>query len=276
MKKALLVLGLVALLEGVVTGIIPLTRGHLFAALDVKTAAIYTALLFYFLNNFVFDLIQAIKPYVVTRIAGKARTKRTEEIVDGEINTSVSNIPQRIQEDIKLSYTCRYTVYTEYAISSIIFIQVLLMNLDYPLLIAGALCYAMISILIAKKFNSKLTLAEKSVQDREATFRKSLTLQVNKWLLRSTNATVFKAAMIRTNYTLFTKIQLGLLEVLPFIVLVPGLIAGHIGLGELMQHQATFSLLVVNAAILIFYYPQLIQGKASEDRVQELLSKRGN
>lgn len=275
---------LIIISEAVFTGLLPISRGHLFTLLTAKSGAIWTALILYFFNYFAIDLFQSLKGYTVLKVSLWYRNLRTHAInaylsinyvlkkVPGSREGLPTNSPQRIQEDIKLSYLQRITTWVEYTISGLILVQLMIMNLSEPILILFALIYAIISVLIALRFNPRLTKAEKDVQQAEASYRTGLVANIlditgqevaNKQSLRS--------KWIQTEYLLFTKLQLGLIAVLPYAVLLPKLLSGSMDLGTLVQHQATFSLIVVNAAILIQLYPTLIQGKASEERVKEIL-----
>lgn len=270
------VLGLVIFIlvaESVLTGLIPHSRGFLFELLESKTGPIYLALGIYFSNYFFLDGFQAVKAYVILKLSLLYRTSKTHETIKS-VKDDVSNSPQRIQEDIKLMYHSKFTVYAEYFISGTIVIQLLLINLSEPILVISALAYAALSVYIAVKFNPKLTATEKNVQHSEASYRTSLVDKLTDISgLEGANKASLIAEKVRTQYKLFTKLQLGVLNVLPYAVLIPSLIAGTIDLGTLIKHQATFALIVLNAAILIHYYPVLIQGKASEARVNDLTDK---
>ena len=269
-KWIILILFLVLVLESVLTGFLPHSRGYLFQLLEAKAGPIWLAIGIYFSNYLFLDFFQSIKGFVVTKVALVFRTFRTKKISKGHKN-GVINTPQRIQEDVKLSYVSRITVWCEYFVSGTILVQLLLLNLDEPILVIASLLYALISVLIAMLFNPKLNYAEKSVQEKEATYRRMLIKNPLDLLgLGPANEASIKAAAIRMNYYLFTKLQLGLIKVLPYIVLVPSLLSGEIDLGTLVKHQVTFALIVVNAAILIQYYTILIQGKASDERVREI------
>jgi len=269
--KALIALLLfIFISESVLTGLIPHSRGYLFELLESKTGPIYIALGIYFSNYFFLDGFQAIKSYFILKISLLHRSDRTAEVV-GNTKDNVSNSPQRVQEDIKLSYHSRITVWAEYFISGTIVLQLMLINLSEPKLIFFAFVYALVSVWIAMKFNPRLTYAEKDVQQKEASYRTTLVDNLKDITgLGSANSSSMKAAMVRMQYLLFTKLQLGLLTVIPYVVLIPSLLDGSIDLGTLVKHQATFALLVINAAILIHLYPLYIQGKASEERVKEL------
>lgn len=270
--KLKLLIGLlltILLSEAVLTGVLPHSRGYLFDLMEAKAGAIWVAIALYFGNYFFLDFFQAVKGYFVVRVSMLFREVRTKKEIK-KVDKKISNVPQRIQEDIKLSYLSRITVWCEYLVSGIILVQLFYLNLDQPILLAAAMAYAAISVGVAVLFNPRLNHAEKHSQEEEATFRQRLIKRVSDiGYLGNANAAVIKASMIRTQYLLFTKLQLGVLTVLPYIVLIPSLFAGDITLGELVKHQATFSLIVVNASILIHYYTVLIQGKASEERVKE-------
>jgi ABC-type uncharacterized transport system fused permease/ATPase subunit len=145
------------------------------------------------------------------------------------------------------------------------------MNLSTPMLVVSAVVYSAVSILIAIKFSPRLMEAEVNSQQAEANYRTQLVKDIyNVTLLPEVNLTVLKAEKIRMYYSLFTRLQLGLLNVLPFIILVPMLYAGTITFGEVMQHASSFTLLVTNACILLNMYLVYVQGVASEKRVNEL------
>lgn len=276
-------LALIIVGEAASTGMLPVARGHLFSLLTAKGGAIWTALFFYFINYFTVDFFQSIKGYIVLKTALFYRHLRTNSVIaglavkclkgktSGQLKNLPSNSPQRIQEDIKLSYLCRISVYVEYAISGLILVQLLIMNMSEPLLILFALVYAVISVIIAVRFNPRLTRAEIGVQQAEADYRTGLVASIFDITGQQVaNKASLSAKWIQTEYLLFTKLQLGLIAVLPYAILLPKLLNGSMDLGHLVQHQATFALIVVNAAVLIQLYPTLIQGKASEHRVTEV------
>lgn len=287
-KPLLTLLITILIFEALLTGLLPVIRGHLFSLLTLKSGAIYLAIFYYFLNYMGIDFFQSIKAYIVLKLALWYRTLRTKSvIVDitswyasssvgirvrvSDITKEVTNCPQRIQEDIKLSYLSRITVWSEYFVSGIILMQLILLNLDVPTLIAGALIYAVISLGIAYLFNSRLTQVEIDAQQAEATYRTSLVERLTDLtFLPQSNQALISAGLTRTKYLLFTKLQLGIVAVLPYIVLLPSLLNGSMDLGKLVEHQSTFALIVINASVLIQLYTLYIQGTASEKRVKEL------
>jgi len=271
--SVLALLFLIISCEAVFTCLIPLTRGHLFSLLSIKQGAIWLALFFYFLNYFAVDLFQSIKGYVVLKVALWYRVLRTKGIFDKNMD-KVTNLPQRIQEDIKLSYVSRITVWCEYFISGAILVFLIVLNINLPILIGLACVYAVISVYIAMKFNPRLTSAEIDSQQAEASYRTSLVNCITDLtLLPGANAASTKAMRIQTEYLLFTKLQLGLVTILPYVVLIPELMDGKIDLGVLVEHQSIFALIVVNAGILIQLYTTLIKGRASDYRVKEITNE---
>ncbi len=274
MKKLYLLI-IILVGESLLTGLIPHTKGHLFELLNSKSLDVWAALFIFGGNLFILDGFQSFKAYVILKTSLLFRAEETKRVADLKLK-HITNTAQRIQEDIKLSYLCRYTVMAEYFISGTIVIQLMIMNYEFPLLICTALIYAAISVGLALLFNPKLTLAEKSVQAAEATFRENLGVTggaLDIGLLGDTNKANMMAGKIRLHYTLFTRMQLGILAVVPFVVLIPGYLAGVYTFGDVITHQSTFSLIVVNAAILIQCYPTLIQGRASKERVKELVDE---
>ena len=268
-KAVFIVIMIILIAESLLTGFIPHTRGYLFELLEAKGGAIYVALGVYFLNYLFLDGFQAVKEYMLIKYSLYFRTDRTNEVIKN-IKPGVSNTPQRIQEDIKISYLKRFIVWAEYFISGTIVIQLLIINLSEPILVVSALVYAGISVIIAMKFNPKMTKTQRNMQQQEATYRVKLTNAIDIAHLPVANKATMMAAKVKMHYLLFTKLQLGLLTVLPYAVMIPSLIAGEISLGTLVMHQATFALIVVNAAILIQFYPKLIEGRASERRVKDI------
>lgn len=273
------ILSVIIIGEAVGTGLLPMARGHLFSLFASKGGAIPLALLLYFLTYFSIDFFQSVKGYVVTKVSliyRRIRTDRVNNTMKEKVFSGVglpTNVPQRIQEDIKLSYTCRIYVWVEYVISALILMQLILINWTSITLVVSSLIYAGVSVVIAILFNPRLTDAEMSVQQNEANYRTGLVANILDITgLSAANNTQMKAQVIHTQYLLFTKLQLGLIAVLPYIVLLPSFLNGTIDLGRMIEHQASFALLVVNASVLIQLYPTLIQGNASEKRVQEIIT----
>ena len=268
--KFWLFLGVIIAVESGFTGLLPSSRGFVFHNLEIKSNFIWMALFAYFINYFLLDLIQSVKGYVITKAALCKRTIETSSVV-GSLNTTTTTLPQRIQEDIKLAHLSGITVTVEYIISFLIFLQLVYLNFDAPILLVSATVYSILSVLIAIQFNPRLRKAEIDVQEQEARYRSGLvTNPTDLALLPVANLYTLKAKWIETEYLLFTRLQLGLLNVLPYIVLIPGYFEGSIDLGQLMAHQAAFSLLVVNASILIQMYPTYIKGRACRERVSEI------
>ncbi len=273
--KKLWLLALILVCESLLTGFIPHSKGYLFGLLELKSADVWTALLIFGANIFFLDCFQSVKGYIILKASLLFRKDTTHDVITKKLH-KISTIGQRVQEDIKLKYLNHITVLSEYFISGTIVLQLLVLNWHYPVLTISALAYATVSVLIAMLFNPKLTVAEKAVQQAEAMFRKDIDASRCLSRLVTVNNTCLSAGRIRLGYALFTKAQLCILTVLPYLVLLPGYLLGEYGLGEVMKHQATFGLIVVNAAILIQLYPTLIQGRASAARVEEMIDKESD
>lgn len=264
----MIVLILIIIAEALLTSLLPYSKGEFYSSLETKVL-IVTYLVYFFINSFGIDLVQSVKGYCVTRFALKKRAEHTDYLVKKEIKRKrdIDNVPQRIQEDIKLMYTNRYLVTVEYFISGLILVGIVVFNLNHYWLIGSALLYACITIGIAYLFNGKLIGAEKQVQKTEANFRKNhLVMDV----FGLANKASLLAAKINLHFTVFTKLQNAIVLVLPFILLLPGYLSGSIEFGDLIKIATMFQLIVCNANVLISLFPKLVIGKASKERVEEL------
>lgn len=257
------------ILEAAFTALIPKSQQYFFNLLGHFSHNIYYGLLFYFFMRFGYDICQAIKPYLQIRYSQILRESKTTALLGSELN-QVDNVPQRLQEDIKLMYLNQITVYTEYTISGIIFFVLLIYTKDHPILVGCAILYAIISLALTYLFNPKMIYAERIIQKSEADFRKELSI---KNLLEVIGYNII-SAKIRLVYQLFTKLQGGLVLVLPYLFLLPAYVNKQLSLGDLIAQSSIFGLIVVNFDILIAVFPLLTQGKASKERVLELTNKK--
>lgn len=266
-----LLMAFVLIMESGLTGILPWSRGLFFDGLESKSAAIYTILAIYFANYVALDFFQAIKEWAFTKVVLWWRTDRTERVAKIADKSTATTRAQRVQQAIYDSYMYRIKVWCEFFISGTIILYLAAANFDEPLLVLAALGYAGISVYIAVLFNPRLKKAERVRLEAEATFRESLMEKLsNISLLGVTNNTVRRLVAVRAQYLLFTRAQNGIMNILPYVVLIPTYFAGHISLGDMVRHQASFALIVINAAILITVYPLLIKGVAQESRVQDI------
>lgn len=260
------------LIESIATALMPVTEGNFINSLNKLDPihVIYLNLALYFIMRFVYYICQAFKDYCVILYSQYLREKKTNNLIIN--NQTVDNIPQRIQEDIKLMYFNQVTVYTEYVISAIIFVALLIINYQHKFLVLSALAYGIISLGIAYMFNAKMKYAEKIVQKSEADFRSNLSEYLSgiPFSFGSVLFSNIQAANIRLGYKLFTKLQGGLIILLPYLLLLPSFLAKEISMGDMVQQALVFGLLVVNFDIAISMFPYLTQGRASEERVKEL------
>lgn len=270
MKKTVAFLVLIASIEIALTCLLPFTREIFYNALDAKLQNTLLFVGFLFLNAFALDMAQALKGYLVNLTGLIKRGKTFIKLANDDLK-ALEDRPQRLQEDIKLSFIYRYTVLIEYFISGGILLFLIFSNLHQPMLVAGALTYAIITVLLALLFGKKLVKAEANVQSQEAAFRISLASTVNALGLHSAQKASIGAAKTRLAYAAFTRAQNAVLIILPFLVLLPGYLTGDVTLGYLMKSVAVFDLLVVNANILINMYPTWCQSLACRKRVQELI-----
>jgi hypothetical protein len=268
-KKYIIVLGLLVLVEIAATTLLPWTKGNFFQLLEALQPSVWVALGVMGINYFALELTQAFKQFMVTVASLKGRTEPTHELK--HLREKMPCAPQRIQEDIKLFYQNSINVYTEYAISLGIVLGLASLHLHSPLLLFGAGLYTAISLGIVRFFNPSMRKAENIVQSTETALRDKLreTTEIDSEF----NAVVYKgivAGKIRLNFTLFSRLQNILLTIFPYLVLTPLFLSGTINLGQFMEISSTFSLLVLNASILIYLYPQLTTALACSDRIKTL------
>lgn len=268
-KLPLTLLILVLIGEALMTGILPHTKGALYDILESKEGLVWAAIAIYTINYFLLYTMQALKDWVGVNLYTKMRVDRTKEILSRKLKRG-NNLEQRIQEDIKWSYRLRMDVWVEYFISGIIVIQLIIINLDEPVLIGSALGYALLSVIIAKLFNPKLTGAQRDVRRDEANYREDLMKGLTTNLLGTANKATMVEAKVKMQYRLFTNTQLAIMQIIPYLVMVPSLMSGDTTLGTLVKYQSSFALLVINAGILIMLYDTYTKGQASEQRVKEI------
>lgn len=257
--------------EATLTSLLPLSRGYFYDLIQGHSSAVYFGLGLLFFNALGLEGAQAVKGYFVKIVSLLAREVKTKHIIKNKKKLKrVKNIDQRIQEDIKVCYSDRYFVFTEYAISGLILIGLILTNLHEYHLIIGALIYAAVTISIAYIFNPVMKKAEKKIQVTEANFRLRLSNTITLMGFGTAQNANYYANRVRTGYLMFTKVQSSVLIVLPYLVLLPSYLAKAITLGDLVQASTVFSLIVVNANILVSIFPKLTAGNASKERMEEL------
>lgn len=269
MGKWSILLILLVVLEALFTGLLPMTRSELFGDLAKVSTLSYISCIYVCINIFILEGVRAIKTYTVLRASLAKREEHTNRLLsDPCIHTSdkVDNIPQRIQEDVKLSYFNRFTAVTEYWISGLILLYLIFMNYSHYYLVLAALVYAALSTIIAYLFNPKLTKIQKVIRNTEAEFRSKLD-DVTLSFAQQANV---KAGKLQLGFDIFTKVQTTIMMTLPFFILIPMLLSHSITFTELVEQVTTFELIVINGAILVTMFPQYIQARASKQRVEEL------
>jgi ABC-type uncharacterized transport system fused permease/ATPase subunit len=244
-----------------------------FDALSLKNEhLIYIGLMAYFFNLFFVNIVQTFKPYFEIRTGLIKRLLKTARAF--HIKKDLDNIPQRIQEDIKLSIQYRIQVYAEYAISGSIVVWLIVQNYTQPILLGGSLLYSLLCIGIAYMFNPSMVRAEREIQINEANFRVAASNGIFRSFGGVITSNIF-AAKTRLAYGIANQTQVAIMTVLPYLVLIPAYVGGSMTLGNLMYFATTFELLVLNMAIVINLFPVLTQAKASHNRVKELF-RRGD
>lgn len=267
-RKYIFILGIICLIEIVSTGILPWTKGIFFQALEDKTQTVWLFLGYMGLNYLILELVQSFKGLLVIRSAQEIRRGTSQNLL--KFVTNLTSGAQRLQEDVKIYFTNKIQVYSEYFISFGCVVMLVGLNIHQPILLLGALAYAGVTITINKIFSPMMRKAEQIVQQSETELRDDIreNLQLN--LLENTIACNLTANKIRFQYTLWSKFQSLLLVFLPYIVLTPLFLKGNINLGEFMSASSTFSLIALNASIIIQLFSTYTVAQASRERVEEM------
>lgn len=267
-KKTIIILFLLCSLEIIATALLPTTKGIFFQSLAIHAKEVWIMLTYMLINYTSLEIFQAIKECLKIKAAQRGR-KAISHLFLKHV-TKLASGAQRIQEDIKLYYQNMISVYAEYYISIFTVILLISINIHQPQLVVGAIIYSVLALGINKLFNKSMRTAEFIVQQSETELRDDLRINSRLGLLDKTIDCNLIANMIRFKYALFSRAQNLLLIFLPYIVLVPLFLTHKINLGTFMSASSTFSLIALNATILITLYPVFTTGLASKDRLEEL------
>lgn len=267
-KKFIIILFLICIVEIIATALLPTTKGIFFQALESHAKDVWILLSYMCINYAIIEMFQAGKEYFKIKSAQEGRRGLSHNLLIHA--NKLTSGAQRIQEDIKLYYQNMISVYSEYFISISTVILLIVININQGQLIVGAVVYSIVVLGINKLFNKSMRKAEVIVQQSETELRDDVRDNSHLMLLDKTIGCNLTANVIRLKYALFSRAQNLLLIFLPYIVLVPLFLADKINLGTFMSASSTFSLIALNATILIYMYPVFTTGLACKDRLEEL------
>lgn len=267
-KKYIYVLLVICTFEIISTGLLPYFKGTFFQNLQDFSPNVWHYFMLFAINLGVLEASQAFKSFTVVKAAQGGRKTTTPLYIHHYQKTTCA--AQRLQDDIRLYYQNTLTVYTEYAISILVTVMLVTINVTQPLLIALALGYSAVSLGAAKFFNKSMRHAENITQQAETDYRDSIRAHEQLKKLPDAIAATLVANAIRLRYTLFARVQNLILNYAPYAVMIPLFLAHKVNLGEFMQMSATFTLITLNTTILIQLYPTLTIGQACHDRIKEL------
>lgn len=258
--------------EVVTTSLAPMLTGKLFSAIEAKLPETVWVILWVFVVNSVsLELFQSFKCWAIVKTQISSRIVVTKELY--ELSDRMPSGAQRVQEDIKMYLQNKLTGVSEIAISVLIVLFLVIVNLHNYYLMLSIVIYTAIVVLFAKLFNKSLRTAENSVQETESEFRDEL--RQTKTMSKFCNVTSANSYANKTRllFTLFSRSVNNVMYFLPYFALLPFYFDGTMSLGDFMQISRTFTLAVMNTTIVVTLYPTLTVSQACYDRIQELRSK---
>lgn len=269
--KILLILNLI--IEVILTCLIPWSKSVFFDQLSSFSIYAWYGLGCYIGISILLDIIQNFKPFLITLYTNIKRTILTQHYYN--LGHKLETRSQRIQEDIKLFTINQTTVYSEYFVSGLIVLILIIQNFHFTFLILSSIIYSIFCIIISFLFKPKMIEVEKNIQQKETEFRDIIREQQYFWceikhLFENVIKSNIKSATVKFNYGLCVKLQTGIMTLLPYIYLLPKYLTKQISLGIMMEQASIFQLLVINMIILTQLFPQWMQAHASKQRLEEL------
>lgn len=275
-----LLIALMALIaiEIAATVSVPQWRGYFFNGVEAKDYAVYIQGLWYFGGlSLAFIISQGFKQYVVQKLALEWRTALNDTLLSRWRASGAGNLDnpdQRISEDTNLASSLALELAVEVIISAAIIVglvssmsaTLLWMSAAYTALVTGAALF----------FHRPMINREKHLQRAEADYRYALALRASgaeeanfHELYTGVKIKFVKLINVTLGFSLFSRTNGSLLNIVPLIILVPMYFAGDIAFGDIMKGSSQFDLMVINATILIVLYPKVTKALASYERIQE-------
>lgn len=266
--------------EIVATVAIPAWREYFFDGVEAKDHAVFISGMWYFtalMLAFVFS--QGFKYFIIQKLALEWRTALNSMLSKKWFSklpakAKVDNPDQRISEDTNIASMLALELIVEVLISFAIIVG-LVGSMTSTLLWLSA-GYTLVISALAAFFHRPMINREKLLQRAEADYRYRLAQCVTDGQKRPVD-TLYGSVKKRFNglinitlgFNLFSRAKGNLMNIIPYMLLVPMYFADEIGFGEVMKGIAQFDLLVINATILIILYPKVTKALASYERLQE-------
>jgi len=257
---------------------IPLWREYFFDGVEAKDYDVFVKGMWYFAGlmlAFVFS--QGFKLFTIQKLALEWRTSLNNMLVKrwkAAHLVNVDNPDQRISEDTNIASMLAIELAVEVVISGSIIVG-LVGGMSSTLLTLSAI-YTVVICILAAFFHRPLINTEKNLQRAEASYRfemAKISADGKNRPLQDKYDTVVKRYTrlinVSLGFSLFSRAKGNLMNLIPYMLLVPMYFAGDIGFGEIMKGVSQFDLLVINATILIVLYPKVTKALASYERIKE-------
>lgn len=276
------ILGVLLGSEIVATVLIPIWRNYFFDGVEARSYEVFYSGLWYFVVLMaVFIVCQGFKFYVASRLSLVIREGLSQMLYarwrkNLEAKRNFDYPDQRIQEDCRLATELSLEVLVEVIISALIIVGLILQMWGNWLLLGLSAGYTIVVAGVAIFFHRPMVDSEKALQRAEAGYRFELAKLVmgRKHIKYDKTFKRVKVAYLRwikvlMGFTLFNRAKSNLMNLVPYLVLIPMYFEGAISFGKIMEGVAQFDLMVINASILIILYPRVTKFLASFERIKE-------
>ncbi len=281
MKKALIPVGILILLESLGTILIPEVQKYFYNVLELKAVDQFVlAITFLVLVNFGLDIIMSFKRWVVLKFAFNTRQGKYLELKERWLKTKGNqfNFSTALTTALSISTENYITVTVEMIISGIIVAALIVQHSGNMLVLGLSLGYTVAVCAIGLLFNKALVSTDRNNQTAEGQHREALISHVNyeedlsitihsRW--NDVALTAMKKFKVIGLFTLFTRFKGTIAGIIGYVLLSPKYFAGTITLGEFMGIVAVFQLIVMNTTYIVNLYPQYTQARASRDIIKE-------
>lgn len=270
---SLAILGLIILLEVALTIGIPYVKAVFFDSLTQKVMnSLLIGISCYGSVILAISAVQGIKTYVCHRTGLLIRMQLVNYLTSKLPSTTVTVPCARINEDTRIATDIAIQVLVEIIISAMIVIGLLITMATTPLLLASAVIYSVIAIVVALAFRRPLIDTKYKLQTNEGLHRKALVeLDKPHKAFIGVITSYLDYIWVLCKFTLYSRIQNGVASIIPLLILAPLFISGGIDLGQLMGSAASFELMVINFTILVQLYGQVTEAQTSIIRLKEMI-----
>lgn len=274
------------ILEVAVTVAIPQVRGWSTATVIQKDLNMFLpALIAFGATMTAFSIFSGLKTMMLGRVimslrVGLSKLTMKKWVVSRreDQEMALDNIDGRIAEDIRLGLEQFLELAIEIIISLLIVIGLVFSMVHQPLLLGVGVIYILFTLIISHRFQGPMVKVRTLLQEREQTLRDGLNRYRHgqgdnsfKDNLSALKPHYVHRMDLKGLFNMFFKFQNVALYAVPLLILFPHYVAGDITDSQLFASITAFDLLVINATIILQYFPPLMDAKASWNRVKEIV-----